>query len=260
MHTVKQLEKRKEHVTLLSFLYDNVDLLHPELLTVLNPVLQQYKGLVASASEFFETIEHVDATWRGNSQLTQGILNNVTLAKHVDFGDSRDCSIILCTERDIRYGVNRLTLDAYTFYLLMSVCFDIKLFAPLIYYFTNSRRKEQYATILAINEINQALKNGLDAWKDAVYLYYYRKLCFMRYKAETKEDYGFRTAETTLVTFEKMHYAPHKGYECPDRPLELSVLDFRTPMAAGVFIDQLDHIIKRGKELEKEYIESKTIN
>lgn len=257
MNQMKRIERHEGWGTLISQLHCNIDILHPELVEVLEPAIGKYKELIVAEQELFETIRMLDTDFLGHRGISHLTLSKVVLKEGVDLGDNKQWCNYRRVMPDGYANANQLTLNAYAYYLLMSTCFEPELFAPLVAEFVNSAGDPtgndvgQYNKIFDIHEINQALLNGLEAWKDAVYLYYYRQMCDISYKLAEQPD-------TTSVYFSKDHkirYKKHTNaiYLLTGQKLESKEQLFETRSAAEAFVNQLDKIKRKGKDLEGKY-------
>lgn len=221
---MRKLERKREHVNLIGFLYDNVDLLHPEIVELIEPALQVYKGLRVATGEFLDVMKTIDAKWGGRRKLTHGILRGNKLKAPVSIG----------------YKTVNLDLNNYVYYLLMSDCFDLNLFPPVSNYLAGYNSWDRHIEVFEINEINQALTQGLDAWNDAVYLHTYRKLYGKEYTfhiVDTNRTDVPPEAVTLLI----------EGF---DFYFNTRAKPFVNKFAAEAFIAKVGEIIQRGKELE----------
>lgn len=231
-------------------LYKDKDLLHTEIVDILRPALVKYDVLYTASEDFFGSLTSEGMRYAGKGDATDIFLMSMLLK--VDIGGLTPTQIT-CVDNKTghvrRQGNDQLNLSAYAHYLLMTAYFDSILVKALMLRFIHS--STHIETIRDIHAINNGLTEGLDAWRDAVFLYYYRAMKSVKYTLA-------KSSKSARVTFSVTHALMDEMYTdamflLTGQELEGKTHTFDTRVDAIAFVKKLDEIHQRGKDLEAKY-------
>lgn len=171
--------KHNDEKNLALFFIDNSKIIHPEILSVVSPILRKYSTLINAANLFLSKLE--EAELEHNSTLVVNA-KDIWSSRLNRAGLEYTGNDKLETSMDIGKLVG-VTIEGHELY---GLSFNKMIFQLLLADYLDGNREETFSDehkwwdnagiydfILSIQDVNDALAQGIDAWEDAIYLYRY---------------------------------------------------------------------------------------